>query len=373
MESNIEIKVSVIMPIYNASEYLKPALDSVLEQTLSDIEVICIDDGSTDSSLEILKEYQERDSRVRIVTETNAGPALARNNGIRRARGEYIAFLDADDFVEPRFLEELYGLAKRDDLDIAICKYDLYNSRTAKFEPANRADHSDIFKPGEVTSKGEHPNTILTSTVGSAWNKLFRRSFVADKGLSFLEEVRMFEDVYFVAAAMSLAERIGKCFEVLVHHRIHSEQSRAKLFKKYYLHVPLMYQRIKEFLVSHGLYAPLSVSFLNLSASRCYKIFNLLPREEKEKYWNTVNDKYAEPLGWGGHDPADFESEEVCEFVINVQSFDFSEYERRSQRGAKVELERMNQTITMAKNRKKVRGFFSRIFKKNKNSNSTKE
>ena len=122
---NIDIKVSIIMPIYNASRYLEPAIDSILAQTLPEIEVICVDDGSTDKSLEILKEYQKNDDRIRIVTQTNAGPAHARNNGIRRARGKYIAFLDADDFVEPTFIEDLYNTAKQDNLDIAICAYDM--------------------------------------------------------------------------------------------------------------------------------------------------------------------------------------------------------------------------------------------------------
>ena len=81
---NCDIKVSVIIPIYNAYDYLRPALDSVVYQTLRDIEIICIDDGSVDRSLEILKEYQKNDDRVRIVTEANAGPGLARNNGLGR-------------------------------------------------------------------------------------------------------------------------------------------------------------------------------------------------------------------------------------------------------------------------------------------------
>ena len=105
MDSNVEIKVSVIVPIYNAGDYLRPALDSILTGTLENIEIICVDDGSTDSSLDIVKEYLEKDSRVRIITETNAGPGHARNNGLKRARGEYVAFLDADDFLEPTFLD----------------------------------------------------------------------------------------------------------------------------------------------------------------------------------------------------------------------------------------------------------------------------
>ena len=156
MENN-NVKVSVIIPVYNAYDYLRPAIDSILDQTLTELEVICIDDGSTDNSLEILKEYQERDPRVRIVTETNAGPGIARNNGIKRARGEYLAFLDADDFYEPTFLEELYTVAVRDSLDIAIARYDIYNDRRARFEPNISSDHGEIFEDGNVISKNSYP------------------------------------------------------------------------------------------------------------------------------------------------------------------------------------------------------------------------
>ena len=123
--SEQEVKVSVIMPVYNACRYIRPAIDSILAQTLKEIELICIDDGSTDTSLDMIKIYQKGDSRIRILTETNAGPGLARNNGFKRARGEYVAFLDADDFYEPDMLESLYNAAVEKDLDIAICKYDI--------------------------------------------------------------------------------------------------------------------------------------------------------------------------------------------------------------------------------------------------------
>ena len=131
--SNTDIKVSVIMPIYNAHDFLAIAIDSVLAQTLKEIELICVDDGSTDTSLDMLKIYQKMDNRIRIITETNAGPGHARNNGLRRARGKYVAFLDADDFFEPTMIEKLYTLAEENDLDIAITKYDIYDNRKGKF------------------------------------------------------------------------------------------------------------------------------------------------------------------------------------------------------------------------------------------------
>lgn len=338
MNNDADIKVSVVMPIYNAYDYLRPALDSILDQTLAEIEIICVDDGSTDSSLEVLKEYQKRDERIRIITETNAGPALARNNGMRRARGEFVAFLDADDFLEPSFLEKLYTLAKKDNLDIALSRYDIYNMKSAKFESAVSADNSDIFSENTVTSKNEHPDRILTSTVCSAWNKLFRRSFLEEKKLSFLADVKMFEDVYFVATALSLAERVGKIFEILMHHRIHSEQARTKMFKKYYSQIPLVYVKIKEFLMKHGMYAPLSVSYFNLSASRCYKISNLLSHDCKEIFWNLLNSEYFARLGWGDVSLSDITDAEVREFLSNVQRYDYEQYKKRCHKGNGVDL-----------------------------------
>ena len=364
MDNNTDIKVSVIIPVYNACDYIRPAMDSVLYQTLSEIEVICVDDGSTDNTLEVLKEYQARDSRVRIATETNAGPGLARNNGMKRARGKYIAFLDSDDFFEPNHLELLYELAERDELDIAIARYDIYNTHRSRFEPVVRTEHSDIYLPGKVTSKNEHHDCIFLSTVGAAWNKIFRRSFIEEKNLVFLQDVRIYEDVYFVATALSYAERIGKLQDILVHHRIHSEQARAKAFKKYYYQIPTVFRKIKEFLVQNGMYAPLSVSFLNLSVNRCYKIFNLLPSDSKEAFWNTFHNDYADILGWASHEASDFDSEELFNFAVNVQMYDYAAYKRRLEQGEWTNEGNVKQNIEIAKKKKKIRAFFRRIFPK---------
>ena len=364
MNNDADIKVTVVVPIYNAYDYLRPALDSIISQTLSEFEIICVDDGSTDHSLEILKEYQTRDDRIRIVTETNAGPALARNNGMKRARGEYVAFLDADDFFEPTFLEKLYALAKKDDLDVAISRYDVYNTRKAKFEPASHADSSDIFTPGAVTSKNEHPDLILSSTVSSPWNKLFRRSFLEEKKLVFLTDVKMYEDVYFVVTAMSLAQRVGKVFEVLMHHRIHTEQVREKMFKKYYSQVPFVYSKIREFLMHHGMYAPLSASYINLSASRCYKIFNLLPNDAKEIFWNQLFSEDAKNLGWD--EDALSEISDVCvrEFVSSVTAYDYALYKKRCQKGRSVDFSKNGEKTEIKAKECSLCSFFKSIFSK---------
>ena len=355
-----DIKVSVIMPIYNAYDYLRPAIDSVLDQTLKEIELICVDDGSTDSSFDLIKEYQKKDERIRIVTETNAGPALARNNGIKRARGEYIAFLDADDFFEPTLLEKLYALATEKDLDIALCEYDIFNSRRATFEAAPPVEHGEIYKDGEVTSKRLCPDKIFLSTNGAAWNKLFRRSFVIEKQLVFLNDAKVYEDVYFTVSALSLAERVAKVSEVLVHHRIYTDQSRSKMFRKHYAQVLNVFVALKEFLRHNGMYYPLSTSFLNLTAGRCYRIYNILGFEAKETFWDMLHNGMVHELGWNDREAEDFEEQDVCEFVASIVLYTHKQYKKRLAKGRRFTFDKLKIMFESGKMKKSFRSFFKR-------------
>ncbi len=369
------ILVSVIVPVYNAYDYLSVALDSILDQTLRDIEVICIDDGSTDRSIDIIKKYRDSDSRVRIVTENNAGVSTARNKGIARMRGEYVIFLDADDFYEPTLLEKLYNLAKEQNLDIALAGFNIYNNKTEKFSPATDENHGDIFLHGAVVSKNEFPNHIFESTTGYVWNKLFRASMIKEKELTFAPELYIFEDVHFVCSALAFADRVARLDEVLIHHRVYSDQSRAKLFKKYYNKVPDVYLKIKEFLMQNGSYIPLELSYLNLSASRCYKIYNLLSGDAKEDFWNILHTGRAGSLGWYKHGPQDFEDIDVYIFVANVGLYTHEQYEDRMKKGKELHGDELEQDI-LAKKMKQAqrkekltdasRGIFARFKKRKK-------
>ena len=299
MQAQDSIKVSVIMPVYNAYSYLRDAIEGVLSQSLSELELICVDDGSTDRSLDILREYMQRDSRVRVLTQNNAGPSWARNKGLSRARGEYIIFLDADDLYEPELLKTLYELAERDNLDIAITDFDIYNMKRSSYERKIPADRADIFEPGKVISKADYPDDILQCTENYVWNKLFRASFIKSRELAFNQDLRVFEDVYFVVGAVALADRIGKNFDILVHHRVYPGQSKTKLFRKYYMQVPDIYLGIKTLLMQHGVYLPLLKSYLTLSASKCYKVYNVLWWGAKAEMWEKLHEGgYAERLGW---------------------------------------------------------------------------
>ena len=130
--------------------------------------------------------------------------------------------------------------------------------------------------------------------------------------------------------------------------------------------MPVLYAKIKEFLRGHGTLAPLSQSFLNLSVSRCYKIYNLLWRDAKENFWNLFHDEYAEVLGWTAASPEDFEAEEVRDFCANIIMYSHKQYEKREKMGRKVRIASVGPTIKTKKNKRKFREFFRKLFKRDK-------
>lgn len=115
------MKVSIIVPVYNTEAYLERCLKSLVNQTLKDIEIICIDDGSKDNSVAILKKYSQLDKRIKIIEQENLGVSVARNNGLKLATGEYIGFVDSNDWIDLDFYEKLYNAAKKYDADISAC------------------------------------------------------------------------------------------------------------------------------------------------------------------------------------------------------------------------------------------------------------
>ena len=117
------VKISVVVPVYNVGVYLEKCLDSLLAQTLDDIEILCINDGSTDNSLEILQKYAQKDERIKIFDKENEGQGVGRNIGIKNATGEFIAFVDPDDWVELDMYEKMYAQAKKLDSQVVFCDY----------------------------------------------------------------------------------------------------------------------------------------------------------------------------------------------------------------------------------------------------------
>lgn len=191
--------VSVIVPVYNVEKYLSRCLDSVLGQSFRDIEVICVDDGSTDSSPEILRRYAAQDKRIRVITQKNQGVSVARNAGLDAAIGEWIAFVDSDDEVLPEIWESLLAAAGDED---AIC----FNSEEVSIE---NEDEPVIFGINKVKFSGVKTleDDQLLKVSMAVWDKLFRRSKVEEAKIRFPQGIR-FEDNVFVVNFFALYRKV---------------------------------------------------------------------------------------------------------------------------------------------------------------------
>jgi len=201
------VKVSVIVPIYNSEKYLKKCIDSLVSQTLDDMEFILINDGSTDGSDEIIKSYN--DSRIKYFKRTNHGIGATRNFGIDKANGEFIGFLDSDDYVEPDMYLKMYNECVNKNLDIVICDHYIENG-----------DNKDILKFIDfgVTSLNDSPNLLLDINL-APWNKIYSKKIFSSD--TYYPTGVKYEDTPWVALMFSRAERIGKLNEPLYHYIVH--------------------------------------------------------------------------------------------------------------------------------------------------------
>ncbi|WP_157146718.1 glycosyltransferase family 2 protein [Brachyspira pilosicoli] len=202
------IKVSVIVPVYNVENYLRECLDSIINQTLKDIEILCIDDCGTDNSINILKEYAKKDDRIKIIShKENKGLGPARNTGIKESKGEYISFIDSDDYISKDYLENLYNTAKKYDSDIA-------NTLNIKIDRNGRINNSYyVFVKKEYDSiwnLSNIENPYTTNAIAPyAWNKLYKRSFLMEHNLYFMDIKYGSEDADFAIRLMAHKPKIS--------------------------------------------------------------------------------------------------------------------------------------------------------------------
>lgn len=211
-------QVSVVIPVYNTEQHLRQCLDSVTAQTLEDLEIICVDDGSTDGSLQILEEYAARDNRIQVVGQANTGPGGARNAGLEKVRGKFLIFLDSDDWFEPDFLELMLQKAEQTNADVTICRSVEFDTET------DRELHSDWmlksrYLPGECFAPGDIAAHIFQFTYGWPWDKLYQTKFVLETQLQF-PPLKNSEDLAFVFPSLLLAGRISVLDRALIHHRV---------------------------------------------------------------------------------------------------------------------------------------------------------
>ena len=194
-------KVSIIIPVYNTEKYLDECLGSVENQTLKEIEIICVNDGSKDGSLDVLKRHAKKDKRIRIINQKNSGVSAARNNGMNAARGKYIMFVDSDDIVPPYAYEEAYNCAENYDAQVVCLGNICYTDGDEVDWNSFKYDESKVK---EIScEKYQNPYYSLGIEMTSVWNKIWRKSFLMDNNVYFKEGILRGEDGLFNCIAFA--------------------------------------------------------------------------------------------------------------------------------------------------------------------------
>ena len=275
-------KISVIIPVYNTSIYLRQCLDSVLNQDFDDYEVICVNDGSTDNSLEILREYEKKSSKIKVVDQINSGVATTRNTALKNASGDFLAFLDSDDFIKENYLSKLYNTALNTGSDIVICNFYRYYEQTNFAKPVFYKFRRGQFDEYEIL-KGLIPDNLIHSYL---WNKLWRREIF--EGHNIFPNMK-FEDLAIMSELIYKANKITVIPDALYYYRIRktsivrsislqtqNDYLKAYAFIRLFLEENKEYQRFKRqyFYLSLKVYiVMIAVNFMLLKEQPSLKLF----------------------------------------------------------------------------------------------------
>lgn len=289
---NQMVKVSVVIPVYNVEQYLERCLDSIINQTLNDIEIICVNDGSTDKSLEILEKYASNDSRIKILSQENGGHAVATNNGINLATGEYLFLMDSDDILKIDALEKTYNVAKEKDVDFVL------------FKAINYDDAKQEYYENEFYSMNKIANTVgdnifnyhdlgkrVFNVVVAPWTKLYNMNFIKDIGVKFPEGL-IFDDNVFFWEVMLSAEKVYFLKEHLFYRRWYENSStRAgdKRFIDSLIINSMIIDLFDEFGELKGVYKEV---LFNRKVSLAEKRFTQINEEFKELYFDEMQKNF---------------------------------------------------------------------------------
>ena len=290
------IKVSVILPVYNCEKYLRQCLDSLIAQTLQDIEIICVNDGSTDSSLEILKEYAAADMRFVIIDSENKGAGAARNLGIEAACGKYLAFPDSDDWFEPTMLSTAYRGAEKDRADITIFRSMLYDNETGQSTPCSYSLRLDRLPQHRPFAVRDMDCSVFRNIMGWSWDKLYKRSFVLNNGLRFQEQ-RTTNDMYFTFISIYKATRITTCEQYLYNQRRNVSGSlsamRERSWECFYNALLEMRRELREM----GIWEKYQTDFTDYALNSCLWNLNTLSENAGVKLYEKLKSEWFRELG----------------------------------------------------------------------------
>ena len=287
-------QISVIIPIYNCEKYIKECLSSLIKQTFKNFEIICINDGSNDDTLKILKKFEAKDERIIIFNQNNSGPGIARNIGMKKSKGEYLIFLDSDDIFKKTMLEELYIKIKENDSDVVICNSQNFEKKKwwKKFYEKNYLINDNIIKQKTFSSL-DIEKDFFNLFIWWPWDKLFKRKYIENLGIEY-QNLKSSEDLFFVAASVIAAKKISYLDKILINHRIGIKNSVSNSRQKSWDNFYYALKKLKKFIKEKGLYKRFKQDFINYVASfSIWQLeningisFELLYKKIKNEWWN---------------------------------------------------------------------------------------
>jgi len=253
--------ISIIIPVYNVEKYLRQCLDSVFAQTIMDFEVICVDDGSTDSSPQILQEYSLKYSNLIVYTQQNGGMSAARNAGMELATGKYIGFVDSDDFIDPDMYRLMIERAEKDGSQIVVSNPYIYDMKTKKtYVYRNMVD---FFHLSQLGAFNPLDNIRIFEYIGP-WDKIYETNFLKGNNLKFPLQ-RIFEDAPFTYQALTLAKSVSVVKDSYYYYRKNAGGSitdKEKTNDNYKYDFLINSREIKDFLKAHNCYKRVAPVFL---------------------------------------------------------------------------------------------------------------
>ncbi|KAF5078554.1 Undecaprenyl-phosphate 4-deoxy-4-formamido-L-arabinose transferase [anaerobic digester metagenome] len=287
------LKVSVVIPVYNVEEYLKKCLNSVVNQTLSEIEVICVDDGSTDNSLQILEEYAEKDDRIRVISKENGGIASARNKGMEYATGEYIGFVDSDDWIELNMYEKLYENAKFYASDMVMCSAHRFDNITHELKydmPYFTLERFDETFDDCVFNHNKTKDFFFDICV-TPWNKLYKSEFLEEIGVKFHEGLD-FEDNTFFYETYLKASKLSLVRDFLYYYRISRSGSFITSANERFFDIVEMFDLTEDVLFKTGNHNTYLVAFSNLRISNTLWRYDQVAEKYKAKFFDIIKENF---------------------------------------------------------------------------------
>lgn len=314
--------VSIVVPVYNEERHLKSCLDSLLNQSYENLEIICVNDGSTDNSLNILNEYSNKDSRIKIYTQSNSGASESRNNGLSKSNGKYILFVDGDDWIEKDAIKLLYENAENNDSELV-----LYNAieeypdkQRKRIYPLNNKDIDwNNFSFDYNFNKKLVLNTYLV-----IWTHFFRKSFLDKYNLQFKH--KLFEDNLFHIQVMIYAKRISYQPKILYHYRKENQyslQNNIAGTTESFVFFDIL-KEIEEFLVKTDKMDELLLNYVQYTIIELKARFKYINPENKEVLYGKIKDEFIK-MKLSGTTLNQLPIH-IRVFYIEVISLDFDDY-----------------------------------------------